>query len=391
MPAMIDTWNNVDREVLRAATSQLALLTFGGRCRMSNLDPHVTRLACGIHGIAPFFGTQVRSGTVSFGDELDAWFVGQSEHNRRRLTLMRDELYVTLDAFKRAGIEIIPLKGSAMILDDLDTIAWRPMADLDVLVSDPDKRQVDLAFAHAGYCLHGQSWKHRQYGPCDAGDRPLFTDSEHPGNPRNIESHPAVAEMFRGFRWDITPWIMNNLHQVDGVSIPTDRAMSLHLAVHLSVSILEATTRMIHILDFARVVDQAGGVSGIRQAVEKSGIEQHARFIYPAVALAAQWTAHSHLQAYEKELRPHVSPALPPWLARVDFHDISWAGREDRGVLDRVGLWARSPAERLRMLSSTILPSPALLASAGYSGSGPLAAISWYPKHYRHLMRRILG
>jgi hypothetical protein len=200
-----------------------------------------------------------------------------------------------------------------------------------------------------------------------------------------------VIEMFRGFRWDITAWITNNLRQVNGASIPSAQAMSLHLAVHLSISILEATTRIVHVLDFARVVDQAGGVSAIRQAVEKSGLEQHARFVYPAVALATRWTAHHQLAAYEQELRQHVSPALPLWLAGIDFHDICWAGREDRGVLDRLGLWARSPPERLRMLSATILPTPCLLASAGYTGSGPLATIGWYPKHYRHLVCRVLG
>ncbi len=395
MPPVIDTWSHLDREVFRDTTATLATMLFNEdqppRSAPARLPLESTQLACGIQGIAPIMGQRVRDGRISFGAELDAWFIEQAQRNLARLKLMRDELLVTLDAFDRAGITIVPLKGSAMILDDLAGVSWRPMADLDVLVRHPSEREIDLAFAHAGYCLHGQSWKHRTYGPCDAADRPLDTDGEHPGNPRDVESHSAVTEMFRGFRWDITPWITNNLQHVDDATVPSPQAMALHLAVHLSIAILEGTARMIHIFDFARAVDLAGGVTSIRTAVEKSGIERRARFVYPAVALAARWTAHPTLGHYEAELRPHVTAALAAWLSRVGFQDISWAGREHRGVLDRLDLWAGSSTERLRMLAATVAPTPSQLASAGYPGKGPITALGWYPKHYRHLVRRMWG
>ena len=97
-------------------------------------DAAAAKIVCGIHGISPLLGSHVQAGTISFDDELDTWLIEQSERNLTRLTLMRHELQVTLDAFKRTGIAIIPLKGAAMILDDLNAVAWRPMADLDVLV-----------------------------------------------------------------------------------------------------------------------------------------------------------------------------------------------------------------------------------------------------------------
>lgn len=372
-----------------AATAELQNLVFS-RATTSPLDAgeHAFLYAAGVHGLMPLLGQRVQRGELSLSPDIDAWLVEQAQRNHARLTRMRSELLVTLDAFRQYGVELVPLKGSAMLLDSPDAVAWRPMADLDVLVRHPDQQQVDLAFARAGYCFHSHSWKHRVYGPCDAGPPTLHLDGEHPDNPRDVECHDAVVEMFRGFRWDITPWIVNNLRHVGGVRVPNDRAMSLHLALHLSMSILEATTRMVQVVDFASVAARAG-TSGIEQAIHKSGADQYARFVYPAVALTTRTADVPALSRLETDLRPHVPRQMQHWVANLDFHSISWTGREDRGLLDRLDVWGRTPAERARMVTTTLAPTPDQLASAGYPGSGPLAILTWYPAHYRHLLRRL--
>src|SRR5690606_364622 len=108
------------------------------------------------------------------------------------------------------------------------------------------------------------------------------------------------------------------------------------------------------------------------------------------VALAARWTRQPELVTLEAELRRFVPAPLAEWIAGVDFHAISWAGRDERGLLDRLDLWARGPGDKVRMLTATVAPTPAQLSSAGYPGSGPLAALSWYPRHYQNLLKRVL-
>jgi hypothetical protein len=73
------------------------------------------------------------------------------------------------------------------------------------------------------------------------------------------------------------------------------------------------------------------------------------------------------------------------------LYDVSWAGRHTRPALDRHELWARSGADRARMLAHTLFPTPAILASEAESGSDPLGVARGYGRHYRRLAGRLVG
>ncbi len=232
---------------------------------------------------------------MNISPEVDAFLLRQVDHNRDRLNLLGNDLERVLAAFERDDIEAIPLKGSAMLLERRDEIDWRPMADIDLLVRHPVQQDVNLAYAHAGYCLpinfstglSGLTWKHLHYQYCEHEWPAVDEAGEHRDHPRDIESHPRVIEMMRGVRWDITGWIANNLMEVNGRWIPDDRAMTLHLAVHASISALDSRLRMIQIVDLLRQLERTGPAP-ILSAVQKSGPLYHARFVYPALALAAR-------------------------------------------------------------------------------------------------------
>jgi hypothetical protein len=343
-----------------------------------------------VHGVGPLLGLRVEASEFDLGDPLNDWAVQQHARNRDRLARMREELLTTLRAFARAGIEAVPLKGAALLLADPASVSWRPMADLDLLVRHPETLAVALAYAHAGYCLQESTWKHRTYGPCDAGERPLHTDGEHLDNPRDIESHQAVVELFRGSRWDLTPWLVANLAEAEGFPVPGKQAMALHLAVHASVGMLESTSRMIHLVDLLQRLD-AAELGAIRTAVSRAGARRHARFVYPALAMAAQFSERADLKELVGWLESGVPPGMAAWVRRVGFDEVSWFARHDRGVLDRAAVWAHGRRDQLGMLAATLLPSPGYLASAGYRGEGPIAVAGWYGRHYRHLCRRVAG
>ncbi|MEZ4570739.1 MAG: hypothetical protein R2849_10520 [Thermomicrobiales bacterium] len=50
---------------------------------------------------------------------------------------------------------------------------------------------------------------------------------EHPDHPRDVESHPRVVEMLRGFA-GTSPADNEQPAEVNGYAVPDDRAMSLH-------------------------------------------------------------------------------------------------------------------------------------------------------------------
>jgi hypothetical protein len=379
------------RFLLPAATDYVLGLAFGRPVPdPASIDDDwlaAFREASGIHGLGPYLGLRVTAGEIAPPAPISTWLVEQVERNRARLRRMRAELDVTLDSLRRSGIEAIPLKGAAMLACDVDGLVWRSIGDLDLLVRDVHERELDLAVAHAGYCLAAASWKHRRYAPCASGAPLVLNDGEHPDNPRDLEVHADVVEMFRGFRWDLTPWLAGALAEGGGYQVPNDQAMTLHLAVHASISILEGTARAIQLIDLVRAVGRSG-TDTLLQVVNATGADTHARFVYPAVALAARETSDPSCACLAGQLAPHVAPAMRDWIAAVSLYHVSWAGRHDRVALDRHAIWARSRADRARMLRHTLLPSPAVLASETTSFTGVAGAVRAYRRHYARLARR---
>lgn len=377
----------------------LASLTFDKA--QGDLTPNISERAdeiihqATVHGIGPLLGERVLRGELSVSTDVDAFLVRQVEQNRRRLDRLGQDLERVLAAFERDKIEAIPLKGSAMLLDRPAEIGWRPMADIDLLVRHPVQQEVNLAYAHAGYCLpinystglSGLTWKHLHYEYCEYEWPEVGEPGEHPDHPRDIESHPRVIEMMRGFRWDITGWIANNLVEVGCRKIPDERAMTLHLAVHTSISALDSRLRMVQIVDLLRQLERTGP-DPVLAAVLKSGPLYHARFVYPALALAARHSDDDRLRSAVDALRPYLPPAMANWIEGASYHDLSWATRKSHPVDEDGARWAVTLGERVKLALNAVVPLPRDL-SGRYSGEGIRGIASWYPAYYRdRLLRR---
>lgn len=346
--------------------------------------------ASAIHGLGPLLGLRVLAGEIDPPEPVAAWLVEQAQRNRERLTRMRAELLATLAALDERGFQVMPIKGGALLLESVESVVWRAFSDLDVLVPAANERSqdLDLALAHAGYCFHSASWKHRGYVACAPGPPLVIGDGEHPDNPRDVEVHESVVEMFRGFKWDLTPRLLAGAFTTAGWPVPSERAMALHLAVHASISVLEGTARAINLIDLARAIGRVGPMP-VYLATRDAGLSRHARFVYPAIALTARETGDPACDELRRMLAPHVPVGMVDWAEQVSLYQISWAGRHDRPALDRHGIWARTRGDRARMLAHTLLPAPSVLASEQQAGAGPLAVARGYGRHYRRLAHRL--
>ena len=396
--------------VLRAASEAICALAFGhalsdelvAAMRRPEWSRSL-RMACGIHGLGALLGLRVLVGErLPLPDADQAWLAEQPGRNMARHQRLAADLDAVVSALVDAGAQPVALKGAAMLLRDAPAeLAWRPMSDLDLLVSVRGRRdtvrqsgiavrELDLALAHAGYCVQRESWKHRAYGACAPGP-PLVTDGgEHPDNPRDVEIHRRVVEQFRGYRWDITPVVCAAGVVHGDVRVPSDGAMALHLAAHASVTLLEGMHRAIHLIDLARALERSG-LAPVQAALQVAGARQGGRFVYPALALTARETGSSVAAALAEELvaDSRVPSGMVSWCAAVSLFDASWAGQGQRGVLGSQQVWARDASERLRMTASTLVPTPAVLSSDAYGGDGPLAWPGWYARHYLRLARRV--
>lgn len=341
-----------------------------------------------VHGVGPLLGLRVETGEQIGDAACSGWLRDELNFNRLRLGRVRQRLDTLLACCARAGIEAIPLKGGALLLEGVEALAWRTIGDIDLLVKGGSTRDWDLAVAHAGYCFMRTCWKHREYSYCE--EQPWSPDVLDGSRdyPISLELHPAVAEFFRGARWDITQIVRSGLVNRGGVCVPGDLAMALHLAVHASVSMLEGHGRMIHIVDLDRALQRVSADAFLR-AMQPGPLRHTARFVYPAVTLVARETGNGVAAEISTALRGDVAPGMATWADSVALYDVSYLGRFDRRPLDRAALWAVAPGDRARMLAATAAPSPAVLASQHFEGEGLAALARWYPRYYGGLLRRV--
>jgi len=357
-------------------------------------DDAVIRSAA-IHGVGPLLALRSQNHEVGLSAGVATWAADQLDQNLQRHALLREHLTDVLDAFRAAEIEIIPLKGAALLLRDGADVAWRPMADLDVLITVPHQRAVDLALAHAGFCLSGSyntgwsglAWKHLEYQLCDHSWPPVDTLGEHRDLPRKLEAHFAVRELYRGLGWNLTDYILNDVTLVGEDVVPGDHALALHFTVHASFAIFERKVRLSNLLDLQQLLT-SDAVQMLADIVRAEGARKHARFIYPAVALLARYAPTPLLDRFAAALRHYIPRPLATWLQHSTLAALSYeAGRGQPWLLPDSYL-ATSRGERLKLAVGRWLPLPRDLSNAGYSPSSRTAMLGWYQDYYRRQLRR---
>lgn len=350
-----------------------------------------------IHGVGPLLALRIRDHGLELSPGLTAWAAEQLAFNRQRRELLRTHLAQVLTSFQVAGIEIVPLKGAALLLRDEDGEAWRPMADLDILVTVPPQRAVDLALAHAGFCLStgyntgwsGLAWKHLEYQLCDHVWPHVDVIGEHPEHPRKLEAHFAVRELYRGLDWDLTDIVLGDLVHAGDTLIPSDYVMALHLTVHAGFTVFERKLRLCSLVDLQQWLTPET-IQHIADTVRAAGARKHARFVYPALAMLLRYAPTDLLGRFVEALRPYVPQPLVEWIERSSLAELSYETGHQTPWLLPAGYLATSPSERLRLDANRWLPLPRDLSSAGYTPSSRRAILGWYRDYYRRQARALV-
>lgn len=360
-------------------------------------DDAVIRSAV-IHGVGALLGLRHASHAGVLSEVVEEWVAGQVELNRQRQALLRENLTQVLAAFREAAIEIVPLKGAALLLREGNGIAWRPMADLDILIPAPHHRAVDLALAHAGFCLSsgyntglsGLAWKHLEYELCDHVWPAVTTPGEHPDHPRKLEAHFAVRELYRGIGWDLTDYILNDLMPAGDTPVPGDTALALHLTVHATFAIFERKLRLCNLVDIQQRLTPRV-VQDFADIVRAEGARKHARFLYPALALLTRYAPAELHGRFAAALRAYTPRALVAWLERASLAELSHeAGHGTPWMLPGSYL-ATSRGEAVKLAITRWLPPPRDLGSAGYKPYNRRAMLGWYTDYYGRGARAIIG
>ncbi len=255
-------------------------------------------------------------------------------------------------ALARAGIPFAWIKGLWLAPRLYDPPAARPLADLDLLVPPGAVQATTGVLTALGYVEDGRTWKHRRFiQPANRGVVDLR--GEHPDNPRPVELHAWLGEAFRGIVLDLSGGLRLNL---PATVLPPDLGFA-HLAAHATVDALGRRARLIQWVDLAR---QAAtfGAGDWSALVDLAATPHAARFVWPALALAARDLGAPVPGEVRAALDARITPRLRAWIAAADLDALSFTGRAGvpRPLGEIPAIWPRGAAEHVAVWRFIMLP-----------------------------------
>jgi hypothetical protein len=325
------------------------------------------RWAIQVHGIGPLLHHTLagKPGAEALQPRLRGYLAEQYHLSGERVALLLGELTELLHACRKAGIDVLPLKGALLAAGYYDEPGLRPMNDLDLLARPEDEPRLVVLLARLGYQPVARSWKHFELARPEGRGPVVSWEGEHPANPRSLDLHIRLGEQFWGLRYDLTSsaWGGAEPGMLLGVETQLLRPTALlhHLAVHASSDTIARRVRLLHLHDIAlvaRAVDEQGWQQILTWAGEP-------RLIYPALAFTSRYYPVVPA-AVLHELRSGIPPALLRHLDESALDRFSFCNTAPTSLGDRL-LWFRPGRERASALRHMLLPDAGEIAN-------------WYPR-----------
>lgn len=208
----------------------------------------VARAVAAIHGVSPLLARTLRwQGPESWSRFLEA----QTAHTARRFLRIQPLLQVIDGRAREAGIPVVPLKGAALHALGVYVAGERPMADIDLLVSNEHSSRFAELVAAMGFTETHRSWKHRVFAREGDGDPAAL--GEHADNGIKIELHCRVAEILPRHAIDVTAVVFPEWPQPGFNSYPSKAALLLHLLLHAAGASVFREVRLLQLHDIARL------------------------------------------------------------------------------------------------------------------------------------------
>ena len=156
-------------------------------------------------------------------------------------------LLLQVDTLARErGVPLVALKGAALHAHGFYSPGERPMADLDLLVTEPHAASAAKLLAELGYRLDYVTWKHQAFEPLASAVHPA-TFGEHGENPIKIELHSAIREALPLRLLDMSALVWPEA-AVPGINdYPSRSSLLLHLLLHAAGALALRAVRLLHL------------------------------------------------------------------------------------------------------------------------------------------------
>jgi len=216
------------------------------------------RFKAQIHGIAPLlYCSYSDNGVLNFLDKsFTDYLSGQYLLNRTRIQRIQKVLHSILMESNVCGVIVMPLKGSLLINEYYKNPAIRPMADIDILISEDDETRMGEIMESIGYHLELDIPRHRVYISNTIISSMI---GEHPDNPLAIEVHTKICCSIGFDSYDITRHIRENAepgflgfkHAIK----PSRSMLLMHLFIHAAHHQYGGSLRAIQLYDLSKIAE----------------------------------------------------------------------------------------------------------------------------------------
>lgn len=314
----------------------------------NELEWRLAPAVAAIHGISPLLAAVLRwQGPAPWASFL----VEQRRHTRLRQQRI-EELLATIDERARsAGIAIIALKGAALRMAGVYAADERPMADLDLLVRPADAESAVAVLLALSYRDAGTTWKHQGFEPSDAGVRGLL--GEHADNPIKIDLHHRISERLPLTPTDLTDIVFPPHVQPGLNAYVCAAALMAHVLAHAAGTMTHRGLRLIQLCDIARLARRMSDADW-EELMRLHGGQRRLWWAAPPLMLTARYFRGAIPHDALAQLERGCPRVLRQAVRRRTVSDFSCSHL----YIDPVPgiIWARSPWEALRYVSSRIFP-----------------------------------
>jgi len=218
-------------------------------------------------GIAAHLLALVEREPRPWPDELREGLDRETARIAARGTRLADDLRALGHAASKAGLPLVPLKGSFLRSERYARPTLRPSADIDLLARPDDVPGWGALLRRLGYTVEQVTPRHRIFS--HPTRTPVTTDGDHPDHPRPVELHERLAELVLGRRFDITSAYLAQLEHGTVLGdvpalTPGPAALGLHLVLHAGHDMLDRGLRISQLLDLRFVDGSAATVAALR-------------------------------------------------------------------------------------------------------------------------------
>lgn len=318
-------------------------------------------VAAFVSGMGPLLGWWVEQGKLRVTPVLAAVLANQLEHNRRRASLLRDQLRRMLPALEESGVKAIVLKGLHTGSVYFPEPGTRPAADIDLLVEPGQYAAAATTLERLGFRQSRQTafGRRSEWTLANSPQAVRSLELETADNPWHVDLHTALERWyFRGLTVGLgsgafsatSPLIINDT-PARGLAQPY---LAAFLALHTGYELVRM--RLVRLVELLWVIlkDSASGTMSwedLHSLVEQRHL---GRFVYPALALCESLLPGSIDPRLLRHAEREATPRLRRVTQRVELENFAPLMRRS---LDDKLMWARGIAQCLLNLSEWIVPS----------------------------------